>query len=48
VIEQARALAEAGIGVLDLIPDFGGLELEEIQGIVRRLGSGVLPVIRSF
>lgn len=48
VIEQARALAEAGIGVLDLIPDFGGLELEEIQGIVRRLGTEVLPAIRAF
>jgi alkanesulfonate monooxygenase SsuD/methylene tetrahydromethanopterin reductase-like flavin-dependent oxidoreductase (luciferase family) len=47
-IEQARALAEAGIGVMDLVLDFGGLEFAEIQGNLRRLGSQVLPAIRSF
>lgn len=48
VIDQARELAGQGIGVLDLVPDFGGLPFEDISDMVHRLGTEVLPQIREF
>lgn len=46
--EQARELARAGIGVLDLLPNFGGLTIDEELAIVRRLGNDLLPTLHTF
>jgi hypothetical protein len=48
VLEQARELAKAGTGVLDLIPDFGGLPIDDILANIRRLGNDVLPTLHTF
>ena len=48
VLEQAREFAKAGVGVMDLVPDFGGLSVEEILTIVHRLGNDVLPTLHTF
>jgi alkanesulfonate monooxygenase SsuD/methylene tetrahydromethanopterin reductase-like flavin-dependent oxidoreductase (luciferase family) len=46
--EQARELAKAGIGVLDLLPNFGGLSIDEELAIVRRIGNNLLPTLHTF
>lgn len=47
-LEQARELSKAGVGVIDLIPNFGGLPLDEELGIVRRIGNDLLPTLHTF
>lgn len=48
VLEQAREFARAGVGVMDLVLDFGGLSIDEIQANLRRLGNDVLPTLHTF
>lgn len=48
VLDQAREFARAGVGVMDLILDFGGLSIDEILANLRRLGNDVLPTFHTF
>jgi alkanesulfonate monooxygenase SsuD/methylene tetrahydromethanopterin reductase-like flavin-dependent oxidoreductase (luciferase family) len=48
VLDQAREFAKAGVGVMDLILDFGGLSIDEILANLRRLGNDVLPTLHTF
>jgi alkanesulfonate monooxygenase SsuD/methylene tetrahydromethanopterin reductase-like flavin-dependent oxidoreductase (luciferase family) len=47
-LHQARELSNAGIGVIDLIPNFGGLPLDEELAIIRRIGNDLLPTLHTF
>jgi len=46
-IEQAREFARAGVGVADLIMQFGGLPLETELGVIKRLGE-IAPIVQAF
>jgi alkanesulfonate monooxygenase SsuD/methylene tetrahydromethanopterin reductase-like flavin-dependent oxidoreductase (luciferase family) len=46
-IEQAREFARAGVGVADLIMQFGGLPLETELGVIKRLGE-IAPAVREL
>jgi hypothetical protein len=47
VLDQARSLAEAGIGIVDLVTSFGGLPVDEERAMIRRLAA-LLPKIHSL
>jgi alkanesulfonate monooxygenase SsuD/methylene tetrahydromethanopterin reductase-like flavin-dependent oxidoreductase (luciferase family) len=48
VLDQAREFARAGVGIMDLIPNFGGLPIDDELAIVRRLGNDVLLTLHTF